>query len=66
MFAFELFFNAFDIWWTHNLKTIEGVWGLLPPFIICTLNRLYNGGPPRGLGDLGRMAFYFQGSREHW
>ena len=24
------------------------------------------GGPPRGLGDLGRMAIYFQGSREHW
>ena len=22
--------------------------------------------PPRGFGDLGRMAIYFQGSREHW
>ena len=23
-------------------------------------------GPPRGFGDLGRMAIYFQGFREHW
>ena len=23
-------------------------------------------GPPRGFGDLGRMAIYFQGAREHW
>ena len=23
------------------------------------------GGAPRGFGDLGRMAIYFQGSREH-
>ena len=23
-------------------------------------------GAPRGFGDLGRMAIYFQGSREHW
>ena len=23
-------------------------------------------GPPRGLGDLGRMAIYFQGAGEHW
>ena len=23
-------------------------------------------GAPRGLGDLGRMAFYFQGAGEHW
>ena len=23
-------------------------------------------GPPRGFWDLGRMAIYFQGSREHW
>ena len=23
-------------------------------------------GAPRGFGDIGRMAFYFQGSREHW
>ena len=22
--------------------------------------------PPRGLGDLGRMAIYFQGAGEHW
>ena len=22
--------------------------------------------PPRGFGDLGRMAIYFQGSRVHW
>ena len=21
---------------------------------------------PRGYGDLGRMAIYFQGSRDHW
>ena len=21
---------------------------------------------PRGFGDLGRMAIYFQGAREHW
>ena len=25
-----------------------------------------NIGEPRGFGDLGRMAIYFQGSREHW
>ena len=23
-------------------------------------------GPPRGFGDLGRMAIYFQGAGEHW
>ena len=23
-------------------------------------------GVPRGLGDLGRMAIYFQGAGEHW
>ena len=23
-------------------------------------------GPSRSFGDLGRMAIYFQGSREHW
>ena len=23
-------------------------------------------GAPRGFGDLGRMAIYIQGSREHW
>ena len=23
-------------------------------------------GPPRGFGDLGGMAIYFQGSEEHW
>ena len=23
-------------------------------------------GPPRGFGDLGRMAIYFQGVGEHW
>ena len=28
-----------------------------------SLNRT---GPPRGFGDLGRMAIYFHGAREHW
>ena len=23
-------------------------------------------GAPKGFGDLGKMAIYFQGSREHW
>ena len=23
-------------------------------------------GAPRGFGDLGRMAIYFQGAGEHW
>ena len=25
-----------------------------------------NTGAPRGFGDLGRMAIYFQGAGEHW
>ena len=25
-----------------------------------------NKGAPRGFGDLGRMAIYFQGAEEHW
>ena len=23
-------------------------------------------GPPRGFGDLGKIAIYFQGAGEHW
>ena len=30
------------------------------------LNITTSFGAPRGFGDLGRMAIYFQGSREHW
>ena len=29
-------------------------------------SKYYNVGPPGGFGDLGRMAFYFQGSGEQW
>ena len=27
---------------------------------------VYTIGAPRGFGDLGRMAIYFQGAGEHW
>ena len=27
---------------------------------------IYYYGAPRGFGDLGRMAIYFQGAGEHW
>ena len=33
---------------------------------INSLNVNVSDGAPRGFGDLGRMAIYFQGSEEHW
>ena len=48
--------------------------GAFAPFIICTLNRLYNGGPPGVWGiwgewlfifrDLGSTGNYFRGAGE--
>ena len=43
MFASKLFLEMFDMVGCYNLSKIEGVWGLLPPFIICYMNRHYHG-----------------------
>ena len=34
------FVETFDIVGCYKLNTIEGVLGLMPPFIICYMNRL--------------------------
>ena len=43
MFASKLSLETFDKVGCYKLNTIEGVWGLMPSFIICYMNRLYHG-----------------------
>ena len=55
--------SAFE---SHKISSLNFCFNLIIDMSASTTITYASFGVPRGFGDLGRMAIYFQGAGEHW